>query len=167
MKRVIVVDPEKCYACLQCVVSCGYDKANASYDAPLTGEILSEARLDVAGVLHLAVPVVCQHCEDAPCLRACPSGAIHRQTPDGPVLLDQAKCIGCRACVLACPFGMVWMNADGRVAQKCDQCIDRTAQGCLPACVEDCPCGALSLEPLSDIVKMAMERHAEALFRSR
>jgi Fe-S-cluster-containing dehydrogenase component len=167
MKEVLVADPEKCYGCLTCVLQCAFNKSGRTSRSPLCAETLDEARLDVECVHRLAVPVVCQQCEDAPCATVCPTQAIGRRAPDGPLLLSQDKCIGCRSCVLACPFGMVWMNTAGKLAQKCDLCADRTAAGLLPACVASCPGGALSLRPVDDLREAALRRHAEAVLRTR
>jgi Fe-S-cluster-containing dehydrogenase component len=167
MKAVLVADPEKCYGCLTCVLQCAFHKSGLTSRSPLSAETLNQARLDVESVRRLAVPVVCQHCEDAPCAEVCPTRAIGRRGLDGPVELSGDKCIGCRACVLACPFGMVWMNPAGKVAQKCDLCVDRTAAGLLPVCVVSCPGGALSMRPVDDLREDALKRHAESALRAR
>jgi electron transport protein HydN len=97
------------------------------------------------------MPVQCHHCEDAPCLRSCLAGAIKRQ--DDVVVLDPHRCIGCRNCALACPFGAVQVFAESEVPEntescctkklvyKCDLCIDAEE----PACVANCPNKALRL----------------------
>jgi len=90
-----------------------------------------------------AVPIHCNHCDDAPCVIVCPTGAISRRSPDDPVLVDKDRCIGCRMCVQACPFGVIVMNPSGRGAAKCDLCVARQRQGRDPACAEACPTGAL------------------------
>jgi formate dehydrogenase iron-sulfur subunit len=84
------------------------------------------------------LPVYCHHCAKAPCIEACPQDAIYRTT-DGVVLIDEAKCIGCRECSQACPFDAMQFNDDREVAVKCDLCQERLAQGLEPACVSTCP----------------------------
>lgn len=165
MAKVLVVDASKCYACLGCVVECAYHQAGADPDTPLRSGVLSYAGCDVVAVGAEPVPLVCNHCEDAPCVAVCPTSALRRATPDGPVLLDAERCIGCKACALACPFGMIRRRPDGRAVTKCDLCIERTAEGRQPACVAACPTGALELRELDDVIAQARKRAAALLAR--
>lgn len=163
MGKVIVVEVSKCYACLSCVVECAYRRAQAGPDDPLSGEILSQAACAVEAVGIEPVPLVCNHCEDAPCLAVCPSGAIHRELEGGPVMMDAERCIGCKACVMACPFGMIRLRRDETSVIKCDLCADRLKEGLLPACVTACPTGALELKELDDVTAAARKRTAANL----
>ncbi len=167
MAKVIVVDASKCYACLGCVVECAYHQAGADANLPLSSGVLSYAGCAVVAVAEEPVPLVCNHCEDAPCLQVCPTSAIHRDPAGGPVLLDAERCIGCKACVMACPFGMIQIRHDAASALKCDLCGERTAQGRLPACVTACPTGALELKELNDVIAEARRRAAAALARNQ
>jgi glutamate synthase small subunit-like protein len=103
--------------------------------------------------------VTCHHCEAAPCARSCPNGAITRV--DDAVQVNQQKCIGCKSCVVACPFGTMQVlvtSVKGQVkatAHKCDLCAQRTAG---PACVENCPADALTLVNAETLAKMAKAR---------
>ena len=94
----------------------------------------------------------CRHCEDAPCITVCPTLAIHRDGPNEPVLITQDKCIGCKFCLMACPFGVIEMSPDDKAIVKCDLCIERTKVGELPACIVTCPTGALKYEEPSELV---------------
>ena len=163
LEKVIVVDAEKCYACLACVVECAYQQAEAGPEVRLSSGVLSYAGCDVVAVGREPVPLVCNHCEDAPCITVCPTRAIQRKTPDGPVLLEADLCIGCRACMMACPFGMIRVRPDGKSALKCDLCADRTERGLLPACVAACPTGALELREVDEVIAEARKRAAAAL----
>ncbi|MBI2900124.1 MAG: 4Fe-4S dicluster domain-containing protein [Planctomycetes bacterium] len=87
------------------------------------------------------VPKICNHCEFTPCVQLCPVGASYR-TPDGVVLVDVKRCIGCGYCVQACPYGSRFLNPDGHVASKCTMCYHRITKGMRPTCVEMCPTGA-------------------------
>jgi len=165
--KVIVVDADKCYACLGCVVECAYRRAGASPDVPLTSGVLRHAACDVVAVGTEPVPLVCNHCEDAPCITVCPSGALHREAEGGPVLLDAELCIGCRACVMACPFGMIRLRAGSTSPAKCDLCIERAAEGLPPACVAACPTKALELRDLDEVIAEARRRAAALLLQSR
>jgi molybdopterin-containing oxidoreductase family iron-sulfur binding subunit len=110
------------------------------------------------------MPLLCQCCENAPCVNVCPVGACF-STPEGEVIIDQERCIGCRLCIAACPYDRIFFNWDDPVqlpevknssynmfyetpairgtVMKCDMCVSRTASGGLPFCVEGCPHGAL------------------------
>jgi len=162
VRKVIVADPTTCYACLSCVVECSARRAGTPNDAPLNAASFCQAGCDVVGVGALAVPLFCNHCEDAPCATVCPTGAMHRNEETGTVELDVERCIGCKACVVACPFGMVRMMPDGSAMIKCDLCADRQAQGLEPACVAACPVGALTLKELEDVAAEARRRAAVA-----
>ena len=102
---------------------------------------------------HIALPVLCNHCEDPPCCRACPTQATFKRESDGVVMMDFHRCIGCRFCMAACPYGARSFNfRDPRpfiketnlefptrmkgVVEKCSFCAERLAEGKLPACVE-------------------------------
>ncbi|MCX6357229.1 MAG: 4Fe-4S binding protein, partial [Candidatus Aureabacteria bacterium] len=82
-------------------------------------------------------------CEEAPCLAACISGAMHRDRETGAVLCSQERCVGCWSCIMVCPFGIILRDTRGRtVATKCDLCPDRD----IPVCVQACPNEALVYE---------------------
>jgi carbon-monoxide dehydrogenase iron sulfur subunit len=109
----------------------------------LSGAILEDpkpvARVSVFGATGQSFPIQCRHCEDATCLKACPSGALQRDPEKDNVFIDQAKCRGCWMCVMTCPFGAVIPSATFKVAIKCDACMHMEE----PACVASCPTGAL------------------------
>ena len=92
----------------------------------------------------------------------CPTDAIHRFSDDGPVLLVKEHCIGCRLCLLVCPFGVIEMSRAGTAVVKCDQCVERTEVGQEPACVAGCPTGALQFSDITDYLR---ERRREAARR--
>jgi len=111
---------------------------------------------------QFGIPLQCRHCEDAPCVAVCPTGAIHRVEDGGLVLLDTERCIGCKFCMLVCPFGVIDLSRDGRAVIKCDRCLERTEKGGEPACVAGCPTGALQFR---DIEEWLAERRREAADR--
>lgn len=134
MNRFILTDPEKCIGCRTCEVAC-----MMSYQSSATPEALtSRIRVVKGGTFTTAVG--CHQCEDAPCANVCPTGAIHRAA--GAWLVEQARCIGCKSCMVACPFGAMQVRVvEDRVqALKCDLCAHREGG---PACVEACPTHAL------------------------
>lgn len=131
-------------------------------------------------VARLRPPVLCNHCTNPPCVRVCPTKATF-QRPDGIVMMDYHRCIGCRFCMAACPYGARSMNfRDPRthipklnpdfptrtkgVVEKCNFCEERLAQGLLPACVEACPAKALifgdAADPQSEFRSVLAHRYA-------
>ena len=144
MNHFILSDSRKCIGCQACEVACVM--AHNEEQHALTPQRFLP-RITVIKAEGQRNAITCRHCEDAPCLRSCPNGAI-AQTGDS-VQVCQEKCIGCKSCMVACPFGVmevvVTPQAAGQVkasAQKCDLCAGREAG---PACVENCPAQALTL----------------------
>ena len=123
-------------------------------------------RVTVEAVAEYAVPLQCRHCEDAPCIMVCPTSAIHREQTNGPVLIDQEKCIGCKFCLMACPFGVIDISGDGKIMIKCDLCFQRIKAGQEPACVEACPTKALKFVDERDIAASKRQKAAKELVLS-
>ena len=134
MNRFILTDPEKCIGCRTCEVACMMSHQSSATPEAFTSRI----RVVKGGTFTTAVG--CHQCEDAPCANVCPTGAIHRAA--GAWLVEQARCIGCKSCMVACPFGAMQVRlVEDRVqALKCDLCVHREGG---PACVEACPTHAL------------------------
>lgn len=121
-------------------------------------------------MVSLAFPNRCRHCDPAPCLQVCPSGAITRDDELDLVLVDPKRCIGCAMCAVVCPFDVVTFHplAGGpgdevAVAVKCDGCIDRLRMGDLPACAEVCKVDALVFGELNELVAAGSLREAGAV----
>ncbi|WP_165466875.1 4Fe-4S dicluster domain-containing protein [Enterobacter cloacae] len=135
MNRFILADPEKCIGCRTCEVACMMSHQSCATPDAFTSRI----RVVKGGTFTTAVG--CHQCEDAPCANVCPTGAIHRAA--GAWLVEQAHCIGCKSCMVACPFGAMEVRVvqDRVQALKCDLCVHREVG---PACVEACPTHALS-----------------------
>lgn len=105
----------------------------------------------------------CMHCEHPPCVSACLVGAMEKH-PNGPVTYDASKCIGCRYCMVACPFDRLAYEFKNRLTprvRKCELCKHRTDRGGLPACVEICPVEALNYGRRDDMIRIAHERIAK------
>ena len=139
MNRFILTDPEKCIGCRTCEAACMMSHQSSATPEAFTSRI----RVVKGGTFTTAVG--CHQCEDAPCANVCPTGAIHRAA--GAWLVEQARCIGCKSCMVACPFGAMQVRVvEDRVqALKCDLCAHREGG---PACVEACPTHALRcIEP--------------------
>src|SRR5919202_5346057 len=102
---------------------------------------------------------VCKHCVQAGCLEVCPTGAIIRTEFDT-VVIQQDVCNGCRACISACPFGVVDIGEDGR-AHKCTLCYDRLQHGLEPACAKACPTDSIRFGDVDELMQIADRRVAE------
>jgi formate dehydrogenase iron-sulfur subunit len=100
---------------------------------------------------------VCKHCVQAGCLEVCPTGAIFRSEFDT-VVIQQDACIACRACIPACPFGVIGINPVTHTAQKCTLCYDRMKVGMTPACAQACPTQSIQFGPLVELRKKAKGR---------
>ena len=141
---MIVVDVEKCLACRSCELACAVAHSSCKVlEEAINERPKPQGRVTVESSEGFAVPIQCRHCEDAPCIAVCPTEAIHRHSSADPVLIDRQRCIGCKFCLMACPFGVIYMMRDGKAVVKCDLCIERTKLDEEPACVEACPTGAL------------------------
>ena len=131
---------------------------------------------------HAQVPLLCNHCDNPPCTRVCPTQATWKRDQDGIVMMDWHRCIGCRFCMAACPYGSRSFNwRDPRpyiegelnpefptrqrgVVEKCTFCEERLSKGRLPACVEACGSGALAFgdleDPHSEVRELLHEHYA-------
>ncbi len=146
----ILVDVSKCTGCERCVASCleanELDPQQAERDRATSPDGLSANRFMTIETVtdgHFARKA-CMHCVEPSCVAACLVGSLTK-TKDGPVVYDTDKCIGCRYCMLACPFEIPryeWSKTQPLV-RKCDMCHDRLLDGQVPACVEACPSQAL------------------------
>jgi len=111
------------------------------------------------GLKYIFAKRQCMHCDDPACAAACPVTALHK-TAEGPVTYDSGKCIGCRYCVLACPFGVPeaqWHSLAPRI-RKCDMCYDRLVAGGTPACVQSCPPGAITFGERDGLIALASQK---------
>jgi len=162
--KTIVVRVERCLGCKSCEIACAVEHSSAKNleDAVRTRE-KPGYRVHVEACGPRSVPVHCNHCQDAPCVMACPTGAVYRDTEDGPVLFDRERCIGCRMCVQACPFGVIAVGPEGKGVLKCDLCVERLAAGREPACVEACPTNALCFCEEDEVVVDKRKRTAEKM----
>lgn len=154
MKKIIVIDVEKCLACRSCEIACAveHSKSKKLLEA-IKEEPLSQPRVNVEGLGDLAVPLQCRHCEDAPCAKVCPTKATVKLGDEEPVIIKEELCIGCRLCILTCPFGIIKMRSDGKVVIKCDLCLERLKKGEEPACVQACPTHAIQFKSVNEVTE--------------
>jgi formate dehydrogenase iron-sulfur subunit len=111
------------------------------------------------GARWLMMSDVCKHCVHAGCLEVCPTGAIIRTEFDS-VFIQTDVCNGCRACLSACPFGVVDIGSDGK-AHKCTLCYDRLQHGMEPACAQACPTDSIRFGEVSELMALADQRVAD------
>lgn len=155
-------DADNCIGCQACEIHCRTNKNLGPGPAPC--QIVAVGPRAVNGQPRLSfVFMPCYHCEDAWCRRACPTGAMRRREADGIVHVDAALCIGCKSCILACPWGAVQWDPATRKAVKCDYCMDRLDAGLQPACVTKCVTGCLSFGEAAHLPDDRRRRHAEAV----
>lgn len=143
-------DVDRCVQCHACEVAC-----NSLHDAELGinwRRVVVMWRGDYPNLISRTISLSCMHCGEPTCMAACPNNAISKRTADGIVVVDQNKCIGCRTCFLACPFGVPQFGANGKM-QKCDMCADRLVQGKEPVCVATCPAEALRFGPVDELAR--------------
>ncbi len=138
--KEIFVRLDRCLGCHACEMACAVEhSAGKSLFAAIAEKPVPRKRLYVEQVLTHKLPLLCRHCEDAPCVRACRTGATSQDPLTRVVSHDPDRCIGCWMCTMVCPYGVIGRELERRVAVKCDRCPDRD----VPACVDACPTRAL------------------------
>jgi anaerobic dimethyl sulfoxide reductase subunit B len=164
MDYFIHIDLKRCSGCQACVVAC-MDENDLD---PERGDIPWRQVFQVEEGKHPEslvsyVPLACTHCSEAFCIAACPTGAMHMRE-NGIVAVNVATCIGCRMCLIVCPFGAPRFGRDGKI-QKCTMCAERVEAGLEPACVRTCPTRALWFGPVNEVASEVQARSAEKLAR--
>ena len=140
MKRVYV-NEKWCLGCHLCEYNCAFANSGLKdMTYALKGRPLFP-RIHVEEGNRITYAVSCRHCEDPICVRSCIAGAISKE--DGVVKIDRKRCVGCRTCVLVCPFGALLPGEDG-VMTKCELCTENAVD--MPACVKGCPNRAIVYE---------------------
>ena len=164
MVNAVLYDSTQCVGCKLCESACS-EKWNLRYDDKVAAEDkLSAHKLTVVKT-HADEKFSrrkCMHCEEPACASVCPVGAFTK-TKLGPVVYDESKCIGCRYCMTACPFGVPayeWTSRTPRV-RKCDGCFERVSAGKPTACAEACPTGATITGDRDALIAEARKRIAE------
>ena len=148
-RNCIVVNIDRCTGCYACQVACKMQNEVALGLAWNQVKIVGPVG-DYPNMVRYPLPTMCQECENAPCLEVCPTGATYRDEETGVILIDSEQCIGCQACMQACPYDQRCYNEQAGVVEKCNLCHDLTAKGELPACVKSCSAGARFYGDLDD-----------------
>ncbi len=187
MRYGIVIDLDRCVGCNACTIAC--KQTNGVASGIFWSEVLREEINTYPNAQLAYTPILCNHCADAPCVEVCPTGA-SQKLENGIVVVDADKCIGCRYCMVACPYNARSFNYGqpqgyypdqglndyeqvrfvehtvGTV-EKCDMCIDRVEQGLEPACVQTCPAKARIFgdldDPTSQVSQLVTRRDGKQL----
>jgi len=178
----LVIDLDTCVGCHACAVNCK-EWNSGGHAAPLTdrdpyggqnegvwfNRVHSFEAGEGARARTVHFPRSCLHCDNAECVTVCPTGASYKRSTDGIVLVDESKCIGCKLCSWACPYGAREYDVDEGVMKKCTLCIDRIYNETLaehervPACVSTCPASARHFGDLADpdsaVSQLVADRH--------
>lgn len=163
MRYAMAIDTKKCVGCADCVVACQTEN-----DVPVghCRDWIVEQNRGTYPQLELEYRSErCNHCDNPPCVRCCPTGASH-VVEGGVVLVTPDVCIGCGACIASCPYDARYPHPDGHV-DKCTFCIHRLRKGQKPACVEVCPTNCMYFgdldDPNSEVARKLSERSHKVL----
>ncbi len=145
-RYAMVIDTRKCVGCSGCVVAC---KTENNVPDGLCRDWIVEVLKGKSPNLQLEIRSErCNHCENPPCVRCCPTGASYVNEDDF-VLVEKSKCTGCKACIASCPYDARYVHPEGYV-EKCTFCIHRVEKGLDPSCVEACPTRCMAFGDLED-----------------
>jgi len=154
MKKMLAIDYDKCTGCRLCELVCSVRHEGVSNPARSR---INVNKWETKGIM---VPMVCNQCEDAPCLAVCPTNARIRDEETGRVIVNYDRCIGCKTCVVACPFGAVSFDPVANRIMGCDLCDGD------PQCARFCETGAIRYVDASDANKMRQREAAGKLYES-
>ncbi len=141
------IDLRKCIGCHACTIAC-----KAEHDIPVGANrcwVKTVEKGTFPDTRRFFFPVLCNQCDEAPCARICPTRALFKRR-DGIVDLNGDSCIGCRACMVACPYDQLFIDPNTHTAEKCNFCANRLENELLPACVSVCPTGCRIFGDLDD-----------------
>ncbi len=177
MAKAFVIDVARCCGCYDCQLACKDEHVDNDWTPyarpqPDTGQFWVKLQENVCGTVPKVkmhyIPMLCNHCENAACIKACPDGAILKRE-DGLVIIEPEKCHrngSCKACMDACPYDAIYFNDKLRLAQKCTACAHLLDHGYkLPRCVESCPTDAMRFgeeEDLKDLIEGATVHKPES-----
>ncbi len=187
MRYGMVIDLKNCVGCMACTVAC---KAENQTRPGIFWNIVKDQEFgEYPMVTRVFLPTPCMHCKEAPCVNVCPTGASHHRD-NGIVIIDYDKCIGCKYCIEACPYGARYFNGDPAgyfgteitemekigyakhkvgVVEKCTFCVDLVAKGVEPACVRTCIGKARFFgdldDPDSKVSQLIKSRHGTQLLK--
>jgi Fe-S-cluster-containing dehydrogenase component len=171
-RQSVFRDMDLCVNCKSCIVACKVKHWAPPYT--MDRETAEPKGLNLIQVYHFGpearndrvsqafVGIACMHCEDAACIRVCPSSAIYKDSQTNITLVDKKRCLGCRACLWVCPFGVPSYDEDGKLS-LCDLCIDRLREGKKPACEAACQARAIFIGSPDDIRELRSREAARKM----
>lgn len=170
----MLTDITRCIGCRRCEEACNRENNLPDPAVPFEDKSVFEEKRRTDAQTYTVVnryadpktgepvytKIQCNHCTEPACASACPVGAL-KKSPEGPVIYNEAVCIGCRYCMTACPFyipAFEYHDTTTPAIQKCFMCSERLAEGKVPACATECPVEAITFGKRSDLLKIARER---------
>ena len=158
-KYYLFQDQDNCIGCLSCQIHCKASKALGP--GPMPTQIITVGPREVNNLPRAAyVYMPCFHCERPWCVSACPTGAMQKRS-DGIVFVEESLCVGCKSCMLACPWGAPQWDQATRKVVKCDYCKDRLDEGLQPACVTNCTTSCLHFGQAEEVPNLKRQRYAK------
>ena len=166
-KYAMVIDQRRCIACMACVVSC--KRENNVPEEHFRTRVHEIVEGEFPSLRMTLRSELCNHCDNPPCVYNCPTGASYKDKTNGTVQINRMKCVGCKACVAACPYDARYMHPEKGLADKCTFCLHRIKEGLAPACVATCigksrVFGDLD-DPMSPVSRLLSENEASVLLK--
>ncbi len=166
-RYAMVIDQSRCVACMACVVAC--KRENRVPPEHYRTRVLEIVDGEFPKLKSEMRSELCNHCDHAPCVTVCPTGASHKEE-DGTVQIDREKCVGCKACIAACPYNARYINEEHGYADKCSFCQHRLRAGKKPACVVTCIGGSRIFgdldDPTSEVSRILREHSYRVLMKA-
>ncbi|MEB3760007.1 MAG: 4Fe-4S dicluster domain-containing protein [Desulfurococcales archaeon] len=163
-----VINLDTCIGCGACVAACSEENSLVLQQLKEDAEVPLGGRRDILVIEKGKFPSTvrinhhhtCMHCDNAPCVHVCPTGASYK-TEEGAVLIDYDLCIGCKYCIVACPYNARYVNEALGGPDKCTMCYHRITKGLEPACASSCPTDSIVFgdldDPNSEAYKLSLE----------
>jgi len=160
--KEIFVRLERCMGCRSCEMACAVEHSTSkNLISSISEKPVPVRLLYVEKAEGRNVPMICRHCEDAPCVAVCRTGALVQDSLSGVVERIEENCMGCWMCAMICPYGVVGRKKEVRMAVKCDRCKSLE----VPACVAACPTGALIYSTQREFAEMMRKEAAARIAR--
>lgn len=135
----MVIITNRCIGCDACYVACKSEWDVSPFSEAYRTKVFEVEESGIDGKPSVKfLPVLCNHCENAPCVSVCPTESSYKREEDGVVLVDPDLCIGCKACMVACPYNARYYDEEKKSVDKCTFCLPRIQKGLAPACVRTC-----------------------------